>query len=82
MVIYVILCRSFLLLLNAIYCVLNADNQALQQALPFGAMDLLRSQYCAMHVGLGGGQREHLQIIPLYMLGQNLMIMRITGSPG
>ncbi|CAM8877726.1 unnamed protein product [Rhodiola kirilowii] len=33
---------------------------------------------CAMHVVPGGGQRDHLQTIPLCMHEQNLRIMKST----
>ncbi|CAA2999561.1 GATA transcription factor 26 [Olea europaea subsp. europaea] len=47
-------------------------------------MDHPRSQFYAMHVVLGGEQREYWQIILLYMQGQNLMTMRTLGgfAPG
>lgn len=59
-----------------------ANNWALQQAHRFGAMDHQRSQYYVMHAGLGGGQREHLQTIHLYMLELKPMIVRINGLLG
>jgi hypothetical protein len=52
------------------------------QAHHFGVMGHLRSQFCAMPVDLDGEQREHLQIILPYMLGQNLSIMTIKEFPG
>lgn len=60
---------------------LIANNQVLQQAPLFGAMGLQTSQYFAMLVVHDGGQREHWQIILLFMLEQNLMILKNTEFP-